>query len=346
MDSALESFDQIVLVDYEFHQPDGHRPDPICGVFRLYPSGDTLRLWSDELVERSEPPFSTGPGTLWVAYYSSAEWGCHLALDWPIPARVLDLFVEFRNHTNGRATPCGAGLVAALGWFGLDAIDAVEKDRMRDLAIRGGPYSVEERAALLGYCESDVVSLARLLAEMMRHLDLPRAFLRGRYMAAAARMEWEGVPIDVATLGRLRTNWNKVKARLIAEVDRDYGVYVPTDRKLNPDSTLGSDILKIAEDWEVDPYQLTEAVEIVWAETRDASIEQREALLEARRRTGLNAKRIADWERSGRDGSTWPGLDVAARALAGEWGRKRKVSPTITSTGRSWTLSKWRGGER
>ena len=33
---------------------------------------------------------------------------------------------------------------------------------------------------------------------------LGQALLRGRYMTAAARMEWAGVPIDTATLERLR----------------------------------------------------------------------------------------------------------------------------------------------
>ena len=44
-------------------------------------------------------------------------------------------------------------------------------------------------------------------------------------MAAAARMEWTGVPIDTATLARLRAGWGGIKARLIGEVDARYGVY-------------------------------------------------------------------------------------------------------------------------
>ena len=36
---------------------------------------------------------------------------------------VLDLFVEFRNLTNGLEKPCGNSLLGALAWFGLDGID-------------------------------------------------------------------------------------------------------------------------------------------------------------------------------------------------------------------------------
>jgi len=103
---------------------------------------------------------------LLVAYYASAEIGCHLSLGWPRPVSLLDLFAEFRNHTNGLTPPCGNGLIGALTWFGLSGIEAVEKESMRQLVLRGGPWTQEERAALLDYCESDVPALARLLGKM------------------------------------------------------------------------------------------------------------------------------------------------------------------------------------
>ncbi len=67
--------------------------------------------------------------------------------------------------------------------------------------------------------------MARLLPAMLPQIDLPRALLRGRYMAAAARIESNGVPIDVDTLELLRQHWSNIQDQLIAEVDRDYGVF-------------------------------------------------------------------------------------------------------------------------
>ena len=112
-----------------------------------------------------------------------------------------------------------------LAHFGLGAIDVAEKADMRALAMRGGPYTEAERVALLNYCESDVVALARLLPAMLPKLDLPRALLRGRYMAAVAGMESTGVPIDVATLNRLRANWQKLQVDLINQADAAFGAY-------------------------------------------------------------------------------------------------------------------------
>src|SRR5262245_14381241 len=70
---------------------------------------------------------------------------------------------QFRCLTNGRTLLCGRSLLGALSAFGLGGLDAAEKEDMRALAIRGGPYTPEEQRALLEYCESDVVALARLL---------------------------------------------------------------------------------------------------------------------------------------------------------------------------------------
>jgi hypothetical protein len=70
-----------------------------------------------------------------------------------------------------------------------------------------------------------VNALARLLPAMLPTIDLPRALLRGRYTVAAARMERHGVPIDVPTLARLRTDWERIKGRLVATINDRYGVY-------------------------------------------------------------------------------------------------------------------------
>ena len=91
-------------------------------------------------------------------------------------------------------------MLGALTYFGLDAMGAAEKKEMQEAIGNGtwcGRFTPEE---ILDYCEADVDALARLLPAMLPHIDLPRALLRGRYMAAAAAMEHNGVPIDVETL--------------------------------------------------------------------------------------------------------------------------------------------------
>ena len=225
MTELHHSFDAVWLIDFEFSAPAGERPNVVCLVAREFHSGQLIRIFSHELEKLSRPPFAVDDRTLVVAYYSPAEWSCFLALGWGLPLRVLDLYVEFRNLTNGLDTVAGQGLVGALAHFGLDSIGSAEKQEMRELAMRGGPYTAQERGDLLDYCQSDVDALARLLPAMWSSIDLPRALLRGRYMTAVGRMEHTGVPIDANMLDTFRANWSEIKDRLIADIDADFGVF-------------------------------------------------------------------------------------------------------------------------
>ena len=147
-----EVFREVWAVDFEYMAPTGERPIPVCLVAAEVHSGRKVRVWKDELDSMRRPPYGIDKNCVLVAYYASAELGCHLALGWPMPCNVLDLYVEFRNLTNGLTLPCGRGLLGALAWFGLDTMKAVEKETMRNLVLRGGPWTPEERTAILKYC--------------------------------------------------------------------------------------------------------------------------------------------------------------------------------------------------
>jgi hypothetical protein len=219
----LDAFREIVVADFEFTAEPGERPVPLCLVARELRSGRCFRLWRDQL--GPVPPYATGPDVLFIAFYASADLGCYRVLGWPMPERVLDPFIEFRNHTNGLPTPAGAGLLGALTYFGIDAVGASEKKEMQE-AIGGGTWEGRfEPETILDYCQADVDALVRLLSAMLPRFDVPRALLRGRYMAAAAIMEYTGVPIDLEMLSRLRLGWTTIQDQLIAAIDRDYGVY-------------------------------------------------------------------------------------------------------------------------
>ena len=224
MHIGARKFEAIWCVDFEFSAPPGGRPRPICLVARELGSGRTIRLFGSDLTDLRTPPYEIGPNSLFVAYYASAEMACHLALGWDLPEYVLDLYAEFRCLTNGTATVCGSGLLGALAHFGLPATAVDEKERMRQLAMRGGVYSDDERQALLAYCETDVDALAQLLPHFTGRLN-EHALLRGRYMRAAAHIEHRGVPIDGEMLRGLRQYWRSIQTDLIAEIDVSYGVF-------------------------------------------------------------------------------------------------------------------------
>jgi hypothetical protein len=121
-------------------------------------------------------------------------------------------------------------LIGALLHFSLPTIGGDEKDAMRELAMRGGPWTDAERASLLAYCETDVDAVLRLLEPLLDAIglgcaDFARALLRGRYMASVGVVENNGIPIDVDLYQRLILHWSKILKHLIDEVDADFGIY-------------------------------------------------------------------------------------------------------------------------
>jgi DNA polymerase I len=222
----LDRFKHIVVLDSEFDfgghdsfeaaSRSGERPHPTCLVAKELRSGRIWRLFRGEF--EPTPPFPIGPETLCVAFYSSADWGVFIALGWPLPANIVDPFIEFRNQVNGLTPPAGFGLVGALVAHGLDHLGVDEKHDARLAIIAGNP----DRNSTLNYCQNDVLALERLFRTMAPNIDLPRALLRGRYMKAAAWMEWHGITIDTDTLALLRAYWTDIQDELIAGIDSAY----------------------------------------------------------------------------------------------------------------------------
>lgn len=196
--------------------------------------GRKTRLWQHEFGDA--PPFGIGGDVLWVTFMSSAEWGCFLSLGWELPSRILDLYCEFKNQTNATGVkqrkktkakgtwlrPFGSGLLGAGATYGvMEGVAKSEKDCWRDLVIEGGPPMVKNRAGIRAYCDGDVQVTAGLLpgllSDMFRirpELALGQALLRGRYMAAAARMERTGIPIDVSLFRRIKKHRTEIKDTL------------------------------------------------------------------------------------------------------------------------------------
>jgi hypothetical protein len=213
-----------VTADFEFESAAGHRPVPVCVVARELLSGRVYRIFEGGFPPA--PPWATGPDVIFVAYAASADLGCYRVIGWPMPENILDLYVEFRNYTNGLKLEAGSGLLGALAFFGLDGLGAAYKEEIRK-AIGDGVWRERyTRTEILDYCETDGEALDRLLVKMWPHIDLPRALLRGRYIAAVSFMEHIGIPIDEETLELLREHWDVIKEDLIRSVDKDFGVYV------------------------------------------------------------------------------------------------------------------------
>jgi hypothetical protein len=223
-------YDRVLAIDFEYEVKVGNPPIPVCLVVKDLKDGSVARYWRDDLEHMKTPPFDTGGKTLIVAYYAPAEMLCFRVLGWPMPQRLIDLYVEFRLLTNGQDLPSGAGLVGALRFFELDDFVPLEKGEIRQLILSGGPWTECQQARILDYCLEDVTALGPLLDAVLARSPwskdrLEQALARGLYMYAVGVMEHNGIPIDMVIYNRLRTHWETIKRGLITETDRDFGVY-------------------------------------------------------------------------------------------------------------------------
>lgn len=221
----------IWVLDFEFIARDGEHPEVVCLVAYDLISGRWVHVWQGDF---SGPPFPMDDRTLFVAYSAAAEWSCFHALGWPMPLRCIDLYAEFiRIHNGAFEGKLFPKLLDVAAHYGIDTMAADHKNAMRDLILSGGPWSGDEQREILNYCAADANITAKLFAAMFPKIglgfnSLGGALLRGRYTCAVARMEWNGIPIDVETLARLRNGWEDIKLDLIADIDQQYGVYEGT----------------------------------------------------------------------------------------------------------------------
>ena len=176
-------------------------------------TGRVVRQWQDEL--GPFPPYRLDGDALLIGYVLSAELGCHIALGWGQPACALDPYIEFRHYVNDGTIESGDrekgfySLDGALRYFCEDGIDTAHKTDMRDRILQGPPFTATEREAILKYCEDDTRALARLVPHIIPTIrSLPHAMLRAKYMWPIAHHERRGIPVDLPTLGRIRSHWN------------------------------------------------------------------------------------------------------------------------------------------
>ena len=241
MGALAQHFDRILAVDFEFQADDGEVPVPsaLCAYEVL--TGEEYQYRGSELRRMRKAPFDVGERTLFVCHYAPAELGCFEALGWPMPLRIIDTWIEERVRRFGIANHYGFSLLHCLEAYGHPVREEQEKKRFQTMGMEGGPKCEEDWQPYLDYCLDDCKDCAKLFDSMSQFIDLPRALIRGRYMAAVAKMENVGVPIDVATLEHMRENWWEIQDKIIGAVNDKYKCYVD-----------GSFSMKAFENWLVD----------------------------------------------------------------------------------------------
>jgi hypothetical protein len=185
------------------------------------------------LLRLKRAPFDTGPDAVIVAYSATAELSCFLALGWPFPHHVIDLFIQMRAVVNGRSDipKQHPGLLVACEMYGISSSTSTAyKEEMRALilskmnvadAALAAAFSSEERRSIQAYNRFDgIEGTVPLLDVMADEIDVPYALYWGRYIAAVTRQEWCGLPVDHDyIIGELIENWDPLRLHYIQRDD-------------------------------------------------------------------------------------------------------------------------------
>jgi DNA polymerase family A len=215
---------RVLNIDTEYRLDENFRQQVICLVAHEWLGNRTYRIWLEDGEREFDLPCDEG--TLWVSYVATAELRSMLALGHPLPTHVLDLYVENRwmhnlqeskEERKAKQEEKFFSLPTTLRRFGCESMAAEEKDAMRDLILRGGPYSEQQQKAILDYCESDVNAIDCLLPKMLPRIDFCRAIARGTFVMEVAKIEDRGVSIDLEKLEAIRISRNELILHLIAQ---------------------------------------------------------------------------------------------------------------------------------
>jgi hypothetical protein len=222
---------EVVYFDTEFTERCGEIPELICVVGYNTKSQQWFEYWADEMP--SEAPFSKD--ALLIGYAMTSDITCIESCGWRA-RHCIDLHTEYKRYTNEIGKKVNTALLSALDRFQITHISTEEKDRIRQICIRGGPFSATERQIIPPYCKSDVIplpALAENLLGSMNDQQFAQALVRGRFVWSVSHVERKAIPIDVPMQREWELKKGNLLLSLVAEVDRNYNIYEGTTFKFD-----------------------------------------------------------------------------------------------------------------
>src|SRR5208337_280530 len=221
---------EVIHLDTEFIAQQNEHVIPVCLCAHALVSEQEWRVWLYDN-PRQSCPLPDGPDVLFVAYSAPAEWSTYLSCGWELPGNVIDLHAIHKMLLNGSTDRKGskkqANLLSAAEMFGIDAMLAIEKDDMRNLVLRGGPYTGQEQAAILDYCRRDVALDEQIFSKMLPYLHVGNDCTRGDYTRVLATIDWNGIPVDVDLISRFKAHWKNIRYGIARDLEESegYGIY-------------------------------------------------------------------------------------------------------------------------
>jgi hypothetical protein len=216
---SISYFKTLCSIDFEFKAVNEFITEVHCCVLKDLLTGRVIRLFGEELI--TPPPFLQDEDVVFVTFYGIAEFRCFIKLGWNFPKYHIDLYVEFSNLVNNTNYAKRKSLLSVLNYYGFDCLESQEKDEMRQLAMRGRPYTNGEMLALVDYCQSDVEALDKIFPKIISDGLIPYALLRGDYIKSLAVVEENGIAVDYKRIKDFEEHFPALRLKLVKEFDPD-----------------------------------------------------------------------------------------------------------------------------
>jgi DNA polymerase I len=227
----LTDFGKVYVIDTEYYPQPGLPDGPVVPVaLQAYEvrSGSWVSAFFEEPDGAYNNPLD--PDALYFTFNAAAEWNCFLSLGWALPYNCIDFYIEFKNEVSGLRPPpqfrqpkipgkWKSSLLDVTQWCGLPVRAVEDKKAMRDVILRGHPYSAEERDKILRYCADDVIDTALVAKALMPRISsLPQAIFRSHFMRPAAKIHRAGIPTDFTLYDRFLAHRDELKADMVSQL--------------------------------------------------------------------------------------------------------------------------------
>jgi hypothetical protein len=196
------------------------------------------QIWELFFDEPHQCPVEWSEDDLFVAYSSPAELGCFLALGWPLPANIFDLYYQHLREMNGAAKTgriadavlfaSSVSLVSALRLIGREDLIVDHKQEERNYVIENGVVPLADvkmevhKRRIFSYCKTDVIALAALLEPFARNLtNFDQALVNGEFGIFVSRCIHNGMPIDAPLWTRIDKHRHALLKHLITQMEAE-----------------------------------------------------------------------------------------------------------------------------
>ena len=225
-------FKHVVVFDFEYRQQEGNNPEPVCVACKDLKNPG--KVWKQWLMGRKlKFPYPL-QDTLFICHNAVAEVSCMLELGWGRPDYIWDTMIQEKKLYNGLYND-GYSLLACCKRYQIKTITFELKDFWRKSIIEKYPnYTDKEVEGIIDYNESDVIENEKLFIAQLKVFEsrsqnfkkiVSQATFHGCAMGVCAKIERNGIPINLKLHKELNDNFEKVKELEIKEINSVCDIY-------------------------------------------------------------------------------------------------------------------------